>query len=37
VTPLGPEPLPVDADGEYLGEFARVVFGVEPGALRVVS
>ena len=37
VTPLDGEPLPVDADGEYLGEFGRVVFGVEPGALRVVA
>lgn len=29
--------LPVDADGEFLGTFSEVVFGVEPGALRVVS
>jgi diacylglycerol kinase family enzyme len=29
--------LPVDADGEFLGTFSEVVFGVRPGALRVVS
>ena len=29
--------LPVDADGEFLGTFSEVVFGVEPAALRVVS
>ena len=29
--------LPVDADGEYLGAFEQVVFGVEPGALRAVA
>jgi diacylglycerol kinase family enzyme len=37
VTPLDGGPLPLDADGEYLGEYDRVEFGVEPGALRVVS
>ena len=31
------EALPVDADGEFLGTFSEVVFGVEPAALRVVS
>ena len=30
-------PLPVEADGEYLGEFHRLEFGVAPGALRVVA
>jgi len=29
--------LPVDADGEFLGTFTEIAFGVEPGALRVVS
>lgn len=29
--------LPVEADGEYLGEFGRVEFGVAPAALRVVG
>jgi diacylglycerol kinase family enzyme len=29
--------LPVDADGEFLGTFPEVVFGVRPAALRVVS
>jgi diacylglycerol kinase family enzyme len=38
VTPVdGGGPLPVDADGEYLGAFEQVAFGVQPGALRVVS
>ena len=36
VTPLDGGRLPVDADGEYLGECDRVEFGVEPGALLVV-
>ena len=31
------EELPVDAGGEFLGTCSEVVFGVEPGALRVVS
>ena len=26
--------LPVDADGEFLGTYSEVVFGVEPGAVR---
>jgi diacylglycerol kinase family enzyme len=30
-------PLPVEADGEYLGEHHRLEFGVAPGALRVVA
>ena len=30
-------PLPVEADGEYLGEHHRVEYGVAPGALRVVA
>jgi diacylglycerol kinase family enzyme len=29
-------PLPVEADGEFLGEHHRVEYGVAPGALRVV-
>ncbi len=37
ISPVDGEPLPVDADGEYLGQYDRVEFGVEPGALRVVS
>ncbi len=37
VAPVDGAPLPVDADGEYLGESSRIVFGVAPGALRVVS
>ena len=27
--------LPVDADGEFLGTFTEISFGVEPAALRV--
>ena len=35
---VAPEiPLPVEADGEYLGEHHRLEFGVAPGALRVVA
>lgn len=30
-------PLPLEADGEYLGEHHRIEFGVAPGALRVVA
>ena len=30
-------PLPVQVDGDYVGEHAEAVFGVEPGGLRVVS
>ena len=37
VTPVDGHPLPVDADGEYLGEHHRVVYGVKPAALRVVA
>jgi diacylglycerol kinase family enzyme len=37
VTPLEGGALPVDGDGEYHGESDRIVFGVEPRALRVVS
>jgi diacylglycerol kinase family enzyme len=37
VDSVGGEPLPLDADGEFLGSFRRVAFGVEPAALRVVG
>lgn len=30
-------PLPVEADGEYLGEHHRLEYGVAPAALRVVA
>ena len=30
------EPLPLEADGEYLGEHERIEFGVLPSALRVI-
>ena len=30
-------PLPIQVDGDYLGEHAEAVFGVEPGGLRVVA
>jgi hypothetical protein len=29
--------LPLDADGEYLGAFERVEYGIEPAALRVIA
>ena len=37
VTPVDGDPLPVDADGEYLGEHHRIVYGVKPAALRVIA
>jgi len=37
VAPVDGRPLPVDADGEYLGEHDRVVYGVKPAALNVVA
>ena len=37
VTAAGDRPLPFDADGEYLGEAHRIVYGVEPAALRVIA
>lgn len=36
VEPVDGAPLPVEADGEYLGEHERVEYGVMPSALRVV-
>jgi diacylglycerol kinase family enzyme len=30
-------PLPVQVDGDYIGEHAEAVFGVEPGGLRIVA
>lgn len=36
VEPVDEGPLPVEADGEYLGEHDRVEYGVMPGALRIV-
>lgn len=29
--------FPVQVDGDYIGEFERVEYGVAPGALRVVA
>lgn len=37
VTAVGPDPLPLEADGEFLGEHRRIEFGVLPGALGVVA
>ena len=37
VTLVDGDPLPVDADGEYLGEHHRIVYGVKPAALRVIA
>ncbi len=37
ITSADARPLPVEADGEYLGEHHRVEFGVAPGALRVIA
>ncbi len=30
-------PLPVQVDGDYIGEHAEAVFGIEPGGLRVIA
>jgi len=37
VETLDGAPLPLDADGEYLGEHAKVEYGVTPAALRVLT
>ena len=31
------EPLPVEADGEFLGHHHRIEYGVAPAALRIVA
>ncbi len=36
ITALDGEPLPVEADGEFLGEHRTVEYGVAPGALTVL-
>jgi diacylglycerol kinase family enzyme len=36
VTAVDGQPLPFEADGEYLGESSRIELGVRPAALRVV-
>ena len=30
-------PFPLQVDGDYLGEHTEAVYGVAPGALRVVA
>ena len=37
ITPVDGGTLPVDADGEYLGQYHRIVYGVKPAALRVIA
>jgi hypothetical protein len=32
-----PRPLPVQVDGDYLGEYSELSFSMEPGALTVVA
>jgi hypothetical protein len=32
-----PMPFPLEVDGDYLGEHTEAVYGIAPGALRVVS
>ena len=34
---LDDRPLPLQVDGDYIGEAAEAVFSVEPGALLVIS
>lgn len=36
ITALGAKPLPLQVDGDYIGEHAEVVFRARPGALSVV-
>jgi hypothetical protein len=33
----GDSPLPVQVDGDYMGEFDEVEYGVDPRSLTVVS
>lgn len=37
VVTLDDRPLPLEADGEFLGEHRRIEYGVAPGALRVLA
>ncbi|MGN6188985.1 MAG: diacylglycerol/lipid kinase family protein, partial [Conexibacter sp.] len=37
VRSLDDRPLPLQVDGDYLGEFPQLDVRVDPGALRVVS
>jgi diacylglycerol kinase family enzyme len=37
VTSTDGRPLPVEADGDYIGEFTEIEYGVAPGALLVVA
>ena len=32
-----PRPFPVQVDGDYIGDRARVTLGVDPGALTIVA
>ena len=34
---LDGHPFPLEVDGDFIGEFERVTYGVDPGALVVVS
>ena len=37
VEAIDDRPFPVQVDGDYIGEFERVEFGVTPGGLLAVS
>jgi diacylglycerol kinase family enzyme len=37
VEAIDDRPFPVQVDGDFLGEFSEVEFGVSPGALLAVS
>jgi len=37
VTSVSREPLPLEADGEFLGAFQRIEFGVRPSSLTVIG
>ena len=37
ITSVDGSPLPVDADGEFIGEYSQITYGVKQGALRVIA
>jgi diacylglycerol kinase family enzyme len=37
VRSVNERPIPLQVDGDYIGDVTEARFGIEPGALRVVS
>jgi hypothetical protein len=37
VAAIDDRPFPVQVDGDYIGEFSEIEFGVKPGGLLAVS